>query len=77
MALVALSPIRKAHWVYSGAIPNCCNTGTKMKAMNVHLAVADTIIKLITAVNRIKRNRTPKPPTLSDKRKSAPRMEMH
>ena len=57
MALVALSPIRKAHWVYSGAIPNCCNTGTKMKAINVHLAVADTMIKLITAVNKINMSR--------------------
>ena len=43
MAFVALSPIRNAHWVISGEMPILANTGTKMKDMKAHLAVADTI----------------------------------
>ena len=50
IALVALSPIRKAHCVISGSIPIRANTGTKINAINAHLAVAETIIRLMVAV---------------------------
>lgn len=46
MAFVALSPIRNAHWVISGDMPILANTGTKMKDIKIHLAVADTIKKI-------------------------------
>ena len=53
MAFVELSPIRKAHCVTSGEIPICANIGMKIKDINAHLEVADTIIRLINAVNKI------------------------
>ncbi len=37
----------------SGEMPIPANTGTKMNDMKVHLAVADTIIVLTKAVNRM------------------------
>lgn len=55
MAFVALSPIRNAHWVISGEMPILANTGTKMKDIKAHLAVADTIKRLTSAVKRMKR----------------------
>ena len=49
MALVALSPMRKAHCTTSGVTPILANIGTKMKAINVHLEVADTMMRYIRA----------------------------
>ena len=55
MAFVALSPIRNAHWVIFGEMPILANTGTKMKDIKAHLAVADTIKRLNSALTRMKR----------------------
>lgn len=53
MAFVALSPIRYAHCVISGEIPIPANTGIKIKDINAHFDVEETIIRLIRAVNRM------------------------
>ena len=77
MAFVALSPIRKAHCVISGSIPIRANTGTKIKAIKAHLAVAETIIRLIAAVNNINRMRVHYGPACTEDSKLAPMIATH
>ena len=77
MALVALSPIRKAHCTISGEIPILEKNGTKMKDMKVHLAVAETIIRFTSAVKRINRMSIHKLPRWMDESMSAPIMAIH
>ena len=77
MAFVALSPIRNAHWVISGEMPILANTGTKMKDIKAHLAVADTIKRLTSAVKRMKRINIHKLLKEAEDSRLAPKMAMH
>lgn len=77
MAFVELSPIRKAHCVTSGEIPICANIGMKMKDINAHLEVADTIIRLINAVNRINKMSADKGAGSKEESRSAPIIARH
>ena len=77
IALVALSPIRKAHCVISGSIPIRANTGTKINAINAHLAVAETIIRLMVAVNNINKIKVHKGPACTEDSKLAPMIATH
>ena len=77
MALVALSPMRKAHCTTSGVTPILANIGTKMKAINVHLEVADTMMRFIMALNRINRTRVGKLPNSTEESRLAPIMARH
>ena len=77
MAFVALSPIRNAHWVISGDMPILANTGTKMKDIKIHLAVADTIKRLTSAVKRINKINIHKPLKETEDNRLAPKMAMH
>ena len=77
MAFVALSPIRNAHWVISGEMPILANTGTKMKDIKAHLAVADTIKRLTSAVKRMKRINIHKLLKEAEDSRLAPKMAIH
>ena len=77
MALVALSPIRKAHCTTSGETPILSNIGMKMNAINVHLEVADTMMRLISALNMIKRIRVDKLPNSIEESRFAPIIARH
>ena len=77
MAFVALSPIRNAHWVISGEMPILASTGTKMKDIKAHLAVADTIKRLTSAVKRMKRINIHKLLKEAEDNRLAPKMAMH
>lgn len=61
----------------SGEMPIPANTGTKMKDMKVHLAVADTIIRLAKAVKRMNNIRIQMLLKRTEESKSAPMMAMH
>lgn len=77
MAFVELSPIRKAHCAMSGVIPICANIGMKMNDMKAHLEVAETIIRLMRAVNRMKRTRADSGAGSNEESRSAPMMARH
>ena len=63
--------------VISGEMPILANTGTKMKDIKAHLAVADTIKRLTSAVKRMKRINIHKLLKEAEDSRLAPKMATH
>ena len=77
MTFVALSPIRYAHCVMSGEMPISANNGTKIKDINVHFEVEETIIRFIRAVNKMNNINIHKLPDRTEESTFAPIIAMH
>ena len=72
MTFDALSPIRYATWVSSGAYPSSMNIGTKTGAITAHFADALPMTRLISAESRTNASMSGMPPSPEARSASAP-----